>query len=139
MDEIETIKFREFNLPVLTIGHLKFVNGLPHDLVFDNGYRFKGNPEFAKLIKAESYFTPKFKVEEIVFGSIEYTKCKETYELIDQIKKEQKNLRIITSQITTNSIKDNIFVSPVITKETERSPPSEKICYMNKWNYNDLD
>jgi len=134
------ITFSYYKLNILEIGNYKFVNGLPHSLKFDNGQSIEGNPDFAKKIKAESYFiandNANDNANEIIFGNIKYRSSKETEELIGKFKKEFPDIKIITSQITVNSINDNIFVSPITTKETERSPPNEKICYFNRWNSN---
>ena len=131
---METINFINFSLQVLNIGNYRFVNGLPHFLKFDNNFELKGNPEFAKMIKAESNFIEKTNENGIIFGNIKYSPSKETEELVKQFKEEYPDIKIITSQITVNSVDDSVFVSPITTKETERSPPNEKICYFNKWN-----
>lgn len=129
---METINFLDFSLQVLNIDNYKFVNGLPHFLKFDNNFELKGNPDFAKMIKAESNFIEKTNENGIIFGNIKYSPNKETEELIKQFKEEYPDVKIITSQITVNSADDSVFVSPITTKETERSPPNEKINFTMK-------
>lgn len=60
-------------------------------------------------------------------------------ELIKTFAKFNPNVKIISSFISSNTfsncLKEKVVISPIITKETERSPPNEKKCYRNKWNF----
>ena len=126
------------NLNKIEIDGTVFISALAHELNFEDGTKLKPNPDLAKDVFFAEEITdwndkvvaenPKLQIKEPGYEpSLEGKKWLQEWVLCAPIKTV-----VVTSIIGAKAFGGGT-VAPVITIETSRKPPHEKIVYKYKW------
>lgn len=131
--ELDGITFK-----VYTMNGVKFVNASPHELKFDNGLYFEGNVELAKVVKASPIETLVGKIKGAEGQEILLVKTDFVPEMNETIVKllewaKKNNVYIISSIISAKAYGLPV-ISPIVTPETSRLPPAQRIVFSTKFN-----
>jgi len=126
------MNFEKFKKYVFEINGQKFLNCTPHELKFDNGLTVEGSQELAQLLSAKP-------VEKAVETKDGITFVETVFETKDEGEllcfwAEQNGILLIGSIISAQAYKYPPVVSPIVTSETARLPPQQRIVFYNKFN-----
>lgn len=124
-----------------------FISALAHELNFEDGTTLKGNPQLAKVFGAEEVTdweegpeVKKAKYEDVIPDEPKLQIKAPRYEpssdgmrwLRENVHAASKKTLIVTSIIGQKAFGQGT-VSPVVTPETSRNAPKDKIVFKYKW------
>lgn len=114
------------------------INTSPHELKFNDGTTLLGSVQLAKILKATPKETPLMSLRGgITLVKTDFERSEEGIRLVHEIiefNKEASKPALLISSIISVQAYHYPVVSPIVTEETSRLPPAQRIVYKNKFN-----
>ena len=124
------------------ISNCIFISALGHPLKFTDGRVLNPNAELAKLLTARAVEKEHLKFEDVSIVTTNFETDKDSIAKLEKVQLEFEQhypgykIFFVGSIIATKvNWGTKIFVvSPIVTQETLRLPPDQKVCVINRWN-----